>query len=68
MGFLNPFIYKHPSGFQDVTCGINKATRNYGFTAVEGWDAASGYGTPDFEALSKLAVDAGSKSKAEIVV
>jgi tripeptidyl-peptidase-1 len=68
MGFLNPFIYKHPSGFQDVTCGINKATRNYGFTAVEGWDAASGYGTPDFEALSKFAVDAGSKSKAEIVV
>merc|ERR1711976_1127993 len=35
MGFLNPFIYKNPSGFQDVTHGINKASRNYGFTAVK---------------------------------
>merc|ERR1711920_870935 len=54
MGFLNPFIYKNPSGFQDVACGVNKATRNYGFTAVEGWDAATGFGTPDFEVLSGL--------------
>merc|ERR1712107_319355 len=68
MGFLNPFIYKNPSGFQDVACGINKASRNYGFTAVEGWDAASGYGTPDFEALSKLAMAAGPQAKASIFV
>merc|ERR1712008_341787 len=54
LGFLNPFIYKNPSGFQDVTHGINKVSRKYGFTAVKGWDAATGFGTPDYEALAKL--------------
>merc|ERR1719356_1300903 len=54
LGFLNPFIYKNPSGFQDVTHGVNKASRNYGFTAVKGWEAATGFGTPDYEALAKL--------------
>jgi len=62
LGFLNPFIYKNPSGFQDVTHGINKASRNYGFTAVKGWDAATGWGTPDYEALSKLVMASGRAS------
>lgn len=66
LGFLNPFIYKNPSGFQDVTHGINKASRNYGFTACKGWDAATGFGTPDYEALAKLAMASGRAS--EIVV
>jgi len=56
MGFLNPFIYQNPSGFQDVTVGTNGAAKKYGFTAVKGWDAASGHGTPNFEALSKLSM------------
>lgn len=68
MGFLNPFIYKNPSGFQDVTCGINKASRNYGFSAVKGWDAATGFGTPDFEALSKLAMVAARPKTTESIV
>eukprot|EP00933_Yihiella_yeosuensis_P070677 TRINITY_DN78823_c0_g1_i1.p1 TRINITY_DN78823_c0_g1~~TRINITY_DN78823_c0_g1_i1.p1 ORF type:complete len:584 (+),score=107.35 TRINITY_DN78823_c0_g1_i1:91-1842(+) len=65
MGFLNPFIYKNPSGFQDVTQGINRASRKYGFKAVKGWDPATGFGTPDFESLSKLAMS-GGKSGAEL--
>merc|ERR1719174_102954 len=68
LGFLNPFIYKNPSGFQDVTHGINKASRNYGFTAVKGWDAATGWGTPDYEALSKLAMAAGGARATESIV
>merc|ERR1719171_1761697 len=68
MGFLNPFIYKNPSGFQDVTSGCNKASRRFGFTAVKGWDAATGFGTPDFEALSKLAMAAGEKKAAQNIV
>merc|ERR1711865_811781 len=48
LGFLNPFIYKNPSGFQDVKHGINKYIGNSGFTAVKGWDAATGLGTPDY--------------------
>jgi len=55
LGFLNPFIYKNPSGFHDVTSGMNNAPPNkLGFSAIKGWDASSGMGTPNFEALSKL--------------
>lgn len=54
MGFLNPFIYQNPSGFQDVTSGCNNEGKQYGFTAIKGWDPATGHGTPNFEALSKL--------------
>jgi len=56
MGFLNPFLYRNPSGFQDVTLGTNDEGRksNRGFDAVAGWDPATGLGTPDYEALSQL--------------
>merc|ERR1711874_64202 len=59
LGFLNPFIYKNPSGFQDVQSGRNDAGTSYGFSAVKGWDAATGFGTPDYEALSKLVMESG---------
>jgi tripeptidyl-peptidase-1 len=57
LGFLNPFIYQNPQGFQDVTHGVNTGTPlgKYGFKAIKGWDAATGLGTPDFEAL-KMAI------------
>lgn len=55
LGFLNPFIYQNPTAFQDVQSGMNNANFKYGFTAIKGWDAASGFGTPDYEALSKAA-------------
>lgn len=55
LGFLNPFIYKNPSGFHDVMSGTNNAPPNkLGFTAIKGWDAATGWGTPNFAALAKL--------------
>jgi tripeptidyl-peptidase-1 len=54
MGFLNPFIYRNPSGFQDVTLGTNDEGHAHGFDAVAGWDPATGVGTPDYEALSQL--------------
>jgi len=48
LGFLNPFIYQNPQGFQDVTQGKNTGgMQEYGFSAVKGWDAATGFGTPD---------------------
>jgi len=53
LGFLNPFIYQNPSAFQDVTKGTNNDGHSHGFKAVKGWDAATGMGTPNFEALSK---------------
>jgi tripeptidyl-peptidase-1 len=61
LGFLNPFIYRNPSGFQDVTVGCNDMFSQPGcpdgFTAVKGWDPATGWGTPDYEALASLVMD-----------
>lgn len=56
LGFLNPFIYANPHAFFDVQHGVNKANNAYGFTAVEGWDAATGFGTPNYEALADAAM------------
>jgi hypothetical protein len=54
LGFLNPFIYQNAAAFNDVTTGCNKASGPHGFTASKGWDPATGVGTPNFAALSKL--------------
>jgi tripeptidyl-peptidase-1 len=56
LGFLNPLIYQNPGAFNDVTSGVNTGspTRKYGFKAIKGWDAATGMGTPDYEALAKV--------------
>jgi len=56
MGFLNPFIYQNPQAFFDVTKGKNNANQADGFTATEGWDPASGYGTPNYDELAKAAM------------
>jgi tripeptidyl-peptidase-1 len=56
LGFLNPFIYQNPQAFFDVKHGMNNANNPYGFTATEGWDPASGYGTPNYEALAEAAM------------
>ena len=55
LGFMNPWIYENGEAFNDVTSGANDAglpSRNpVGFTATEGWDAATGYGTPNYAKL-----------------
>jgi len=56
LGFLNPFIYQNPQAFFDVKHGKNNANQADGFTATEGWDAASGHGTPNYEELAKAAM------------
>ena len=53
LGFLNPWIYKNADAFHDVTSGCNNHGLRYGFTAVQGWDPASGVGTPNFAAMVK---------------
>lgn len=52
MGFMNPWIYKHPEVFQDVTKG-----QNGGFTAMPGWDPTTGFGTPNFAAMLQAALE-----------
>jgi kumamolisin len=48
VGYLNPLLYESvaPFGFNDVHKGNNGAYR-----ARQGWDACTGYGTPDGERL-----------------
>jgi len=57
LGWLNPMIYSiGEDGFNDVTSGTTTGGYTTGFTAVEGWDPATGFGTPDFAALKEAAV------------
>ena len=49
-------FYAHPEAFHDVTSGCNKGSFFHGFTAIEGWDAATGLGSPNYEALAKIVV------------
>mmetsp|Transcript_114331 Transcript_114331/g.227516 ORF Transcript_114331/g.227516 Transcript_114331/m.227516 type:complete len:594 (-) Transcript_114331:152-1933(-) len=67
MGFLNPFIYANPSAFQDVTTGKNGGgfRPKLGFNAVKGWDPATGWGTPDYEKLAKVVMEAVGSPKAK---
>ena len=47
MGFLNPWIYAGGHrAFTDVTLGSNLGCNTSGFPATEGWDPATGFGTP----------------------
>jgi len=57
LGFLNPFIYQNPQAFNDVTLGsVTGATGVQGFSAIEGWDAATGMGTPNFPKMMEAAL------------
>jgi len=70
MGFLNPFIYetggKDPTAFSDVTEGYNRGcagSLNKGFPAEKGWDAGSGFGSPDYAKLKTYVIQTGEKTK-----
>jgi len=59
IGFLNPLLYSGKlsgDAFRDTTIGSNPAFTpgcNYtlGFPALEGWDAATGFGAPVFQSM-----------------
>lgn len=53
LGFVNPLLYSLKNGVgQDITEGENKASNcSEGFKATEGWDPATGLGTPNFATL-----------------
>jgi subtilase family serine protease len=59
LGFLNPVLYALGAagqGFHDITVGDNAFAGVPGYSATRGWDAASGWGTPDVtELLAHLA-------------
>lgn len=56
LGWLNPFIYANGACFNDVNDGssnyCNKGTT--GFSALNGWDPATGMGTPIYSCLEAV--------------
>jgi len=67
MGFLNPFIYQNPEAFNDVEFGKNTGGGPHGFQAVKGWDAATGFGTPNFPKLKTAALEAAGQHTSIVV-
>ncbi|KAF2101176.1 subtilisin-like protein [Rhizodiscina lignyota] len=68
LGFLNPLLYKSlHSGFHDVTSGsaigCSETGNPLGFPAKKGWDAVTGWGSPDFPALKDLLL--GKKKRSD---
>eukprot|EP01064_Diplonema_japonicum_P034211 TRINITY_DN701_c0_g1_i1.p2 TRINITY_DN701_c0_g1~~TRINITY_DN701_c0_g1_i1.p2 ORF type:complete len:545 (+),score=167.30 TRINITY_DN701_c0_g1_i1:46-1680(+) len=53
LGFLNPLFYQNPSMFTDVVKGTNAIGENSkaGWSAIKGWDASTGLGTPAFDRM-----------------
>ena len=57
LGFLNPLLYQKlmGKGFNDITEGSNPGGLFCdGFNATQGWDPASGWGSPNFGLLKTL--------------
>ncbi|KIW04564.1 uncharacterized protein PV09_04315 [Verruconis gallopava] len=61
MGFLNPWLYGGGyAAFNDVTSGSSIGCNVSGFPAAEGWDAVTGFGTPNFpKILENLGIGKG---------
>jgi len=49
VGYLHPVLYQNPSAFRDITQG-----NNGDFYASAGWDACTGLGSPNGQAVAKL--------------
>lgn len=62
LGFINPWLYKNNGqGFTDITSGAASGcneTKTGGLPAVSGYDAVTGFGTPDFSKLRNLVLSA----------
>lgn len=55
VGFLHPVLYQNPGAFRDITQG-----NNGDFYASKGWDACTGLGSPNGQAVTKLFTSSGS--------
>lgn len=68
LGFLNPFIYETAADdsttFNDIISGHNVGcgTSEIGFPTNIGWDAVTGFGSPDYAKLAKHVLKTGCKT------
>lgn len=60
LGFVNPFLYQAASAFTDIEeCQKqDPGCCSTSFACEKGWDPYTGLGTPNFEKLAALAMDA----------
>ena len=57
LGFLNPWLYRIGyQAFSDITGGSSIGCGGSGFPATTGWDAVTGFGTPFFPNVKRLAL------------
>merc|ERR1712110_60659 len=70
LGFVNPLFYQNADAFNDITKGSNAIGNNAasGWKCTEGWDAATGLGTPKFTSLQSVVRKACSSSTKESTV
>lgn len=72
LGFVNPLFYQNADAFTDITKGSNAIGENAasGWKCTDGWDAATGLGTPKFSTLQNLVrtACASSDKKSTVVV
>jgi len=70
LGFVNPLFYQNAGAFNDITKGSNAIGENAksGWSCQEGWDAATGLGTPKFAQLQTVVRKACATSVSSIVV
>ncbi len=66
VGYLNPLIYpsavSSDGAFHDITSGNNDLNNVGGYSAGKGWDACTGWGSPDGSGLL-AALQGGSSAK-----
>lgn len=59
VGFINPLLYGGQNVFKDITAGpANGGCGMPGFSAMQGWDPVTGLGTPQWETIRELLVNA----------
>merc|ERR1712190_528664 len=70
LGFVNPLFYQNADSFNDITKGSNAIgeNANSGWKCTEGWDAATGLGTPKFTSLQSVVRKACSSSTQSSVI
>ncbi|PPJ52550.1 hypothetical protein CBER1_11062 [Cercospora berteroae] len=58
LGFLNPWLYSGAyKALTDITSGSSHGCNTTGFPAQAGWDAVTGWGTPNFRKLLNAAFE-----------
>jgi tripeptidyl-peptidase-1 len=78
LGFLNPLLYDMahaaPGSFWDVTVGNNRLDESAilplteGYSCTEGWDAVTGFGTPNFARMLEYVKQLPSGRRSDVVV